>query len=65
MNRILRLILVLWIVGYLAVSCGPLFGDSAVMGGVGLVAGAVLLIPWLIGVLVLVVFIWLTNPRRG
>ena len=65
MNRILRLILVLWIVGYLAVSCGPMLGDSAVLGGVGLLAGAVLLIPWLIGVLVLVVVIWLTNPRRG
>ena len=33
--------------------------------GVGLIAGAVLLIPWLVGVLVLSVLVWLTNPRRS
>jgi len=38
---------------------------NVVVGGVGLIAGAVLLIPWLVGVLILSAFIWLTNPRRS
>jgi hypothetical protein len=63
-NTILRLLLVLWVVGYVAVSCVPVFSGSATAGGVGLLAGAILLIPWLIGLLVLAVLVWLTNPRR-
>jgi hypothetical protein len=63
-NTILRLLLLLWVIGYLAISCQPLFSGSATAGGVGLLAGAILLIPWLIGVLVLAILIWLTNPRR-
>jgi hypothetical protein len=29
-----------------------------------LLAGVVLLVPWLVGVLILTIFTWLTNPRR-
>jgi hypothetical protein len=49
---------------FACISCAPLLIGNAIAGGVGLLAGAVLLVPRLIGVLVLSIFIWLTNPRR-
>lgn len=64
-NTLLRLILAVWTIGFLVISCGPmLLGGSAGATGAGLLVGAVLLVPWLIGILVLVVLVWLTNPRR-
>jgi hypothetical protein len=42
----------------------PLLTGSAAAGGVGLLAGAVLLVPWLVGGPILTIFTWLTNPRR-
>jgi hypothetical protein len=63
LNLVFRILLAVWVIGYLAVSCAPLLGDSAGAGLLGLFAGAVLLLPWLIGVLVLAVLVWLTNPR--
>ncbi len=67
-NSWLRLILVLWVVGFLIISCGPaLAGDGIVGtlagGAIGLVLGSVLLVPWLIGLAVLLVLIWLTSDR--
>lgn len=64
MNGFLRLLLALWTGLFLVISCVPLLTGNAIAGGAGLLAGAVLLVPWLVGVLVLVIFIWLTNPRR-
>jgi len=63
LNSLLRLLLVLWVLGYLVVSCGGLFSGSAGAAAGGLLAGTVLLVPWLVGVLVLAIVIWLTNPR--
>ena len=63
-NTILRLLLAIWVIGYVLVSCGPLFSGNAGAGGLGLLTGGLLLVPWLVGVLVLGVFVWLTNPRR-
>jgi hypothetical protein len=64
MNTILRVILAIWTIGFLVISCGPmLLGGSGTATGVGLFVGAVLLVPWLIGMLVLGVLVWLTNPR--
>ena len=63
MNRILRIILLVWVLGYLIVACGPILTGHAVAGVAGLLVGGVLLVPWLIGVLVLVILVWLTNPR--
>ena len=63
MNSLFRLLLAIWTIGFLVVSCVPLLTGNAVAGGVGLLAGAVLLVPWLIGVLILSIFIWITNPR--
>jgi hypothetical protein len=63
-NTALRVILAIWIVGYLALACAPLFSTSAGVGVVGFVGGIVLLVPWIIGIVVLAFLIWLTNPRR-
>ena len=61
----LRIALLLWICGYLLVSCGPILGGHLVIGAISLVGGIVLFVPWLIGVVVLVVLISVTNsPRR-
>ena len=64
MNLLLRILLVVWIFGYVLVSCVPLFNGNAVGAGVGLLAGVVFVIPWLIGVLILGILVWLTNPSR-
>ena len=42
-----------------------MFSGSVSAGSIGLLAGAIFLVPWLIGVLLLAVLVWLTNPRRG
>jgi len=64
MNGFLRFLLALWTILFLVISCAPLLTGNAFAGGVGLLAGAVLLVPWLVGVLILAIFIWLTNPRH-
>jgi hypothetical protein len=65
LNLGLRILLAVWVVGFLLVSCSPLLTGSGGAGVLGLLAGAVLLVPWLVGVLVLAVLVWLTNPRGG
>ena len=64
-NTLFRVLLAIWTIGFLVVSCVPMLTGNVVVGGVGLIAGAVLLIPWLLGVLILSAFVWLTNPRRS
>ena len=64
LNTILRVLLLVWVLGYLVISCGALVGGDVGGGLIGLVAGAILLVPWLIGVAVLGVLVWITNPRR-
>lgn len=61
-NKALRIILALWVIGYAVLACGPLLTGSPFVAGLGLFAGAVLLVPWLVGTLVLAVLVWLTNP---
>lgn len=64
MNSILRFLLAIWTIAFLVISCVPLVTGNAIAGGIGLVAGAVLLVPWLVGALILSISIWLTNPSR-
>jgi hypothetical protein len=64
LNLIFRALLTLWVIGYLAIACAPVLTGNPAAGGAGLLVGGVLLIPWLIGVLVLAIAVWLTNPRR-
>jgi hypothetical protein len=63
-NGLFRLLLAIWTIGFLVISCVPLVTGNAAAGGVGLLAGAVLFVPWLVGVLILSIFVWLTNRRR-
>jgi hypothetical protein len=64
-NTALRIALLVWILGYLLVSCGPLFGGHLILGGLAAIGGIIFFIPWAIGILVLLVLIWATNgPRR-
>jgi hypothetical protein len=63
MNTIFRVLLAIWIVGYLAIACAPLFADSVFIGGIGFVSGILLLIPFIVGCVILVSLIWLTNRR--
>lgn len=63
-NSILRLLLGLWVVGYLLVSCVPMLTGNGAAGAGALLVGGVLLVPWLVGVLVLAILAWLTTPRR-
>jgi hypothetical protein len=64
-NSVLRVLLLVWVLGYLLISCGALISGDLGGGVVGLVAGAVLFVPWLVGVVVLGALVWITNPRRG
>ena len=64
MNGLFRLLLALWTIFFLVISGAPLLTGNAILGAAGLLTGAVLLVPWLVGVLVLSILIWLTNPRR-
>ncbi|MBA2488625.1 MAG: hypothetical protein H0V36_04785 [Chloroflexi bacterium] len=68
-NRSLRFILVLWVVGFVVISCGPAIagdgvGGTLVGGFIGLLLGSVLFVPWVVGVVILLVLIMITNPRR-
>jgi len=65
LNLVFRILLALWVAGFLLISCVPLLTGSGGAGILGLLAGAVLLVPWLVGVLTLAVLVWLTNARGG
>jgi hypothetical protein len=67
LNQRLKLVLVVWVVAWPLVACGPAFlagGDllGFVLGGfTGLVFGSVLFVPWLVGVGVLYLLVRLTD----
>lgn len=64
MNLALRLILLVWILGYLLASCGPLLDGHLVLGTIALFGGILLFVPWVIGIAVLLFLIGATNPPR-
>jgi hypothetical protein len=63
-NLILRIVLLLWVVGYLFMSCSGIVRLD--LGGalLGLFGGVILFVPWLIGTIVLGAAVWFTNPGR-
>ncbi len=63
MNTLFRVLLAIWIVGYLVIACQPLLSGSVFIGGLGFVSGIILLIPFIVGVVILGSLIWLTNRR--
>ena len=64
MNLALRILLLIWVLGYLFAACAPILGGHLLFGAISLAAGIVLFIPWLIGAAVLAGLIRLTNPPR-
>ncbi len=64
MNLLFRVLLLIWVLGYLFVSCAPILGGHLLVGAVTLVGGIVLFVPWVIGIVVLAGLIWVTNPPR-
>jgi hypothetical protein len=64
MNLALRLLLVLWIVVYLVASCGPILDGHLVLGTLALFGGFLLFVPWVVGIVLLVILIQVTNPPR-
>lgn len=63
-NTVLRIVLLVWVLGYLLVSCGPLLGGHLFVGSVLAIAGIALFIPWVIEIVVLLALIWVTNRRN-
>jgi hypothetical protein len=59
---VLRLALLLWVLGYVAVACAPLVTGDVGSGLAGLLVGGILFIPWLIILIVLGALVWLTGP---
>ena len=64
MNVVLRLILLLWVVGYLFASCAPILNGHLLLGTIAVFGGIVFFIPWVIGIVVLYFLIQATNPPR-
>jgi hypothetical protein len=64
MNLALRLLLVLWVVVYLVGSCAPILNGHLVLGTFALLGGLLLFVPWVIGIVILVILIGATNPPR-
>jgi hypothetical protein len=64
-NTLLRILLLIWVCGYLFVSCAPILDGHLLLGAITLVGGIVLFVPWVIGIVVLASLIRITNtPRR-
>ncbi len=63
-NILFRILLLIWVLGYLLVSCGPILDGHLLIGAVTLLGGIVLFVPWVIGIVVLLFLIRLTNARR-
>ena len=64
MNFVLRIVLLIWVFGYLVVSCAPVLGANGLVGALAFLSGIVFFIPWLLGLIVLGVLVWITNPGR-
>ena len=63
MNFALRALLLAWVLSYLFVACVPLLTGHLFIGAASFLAGVVFFVPWLIGVAILAMLVWLTNPR--
>jgi len=63
-NTIFRVLFAIWVVLYLVIACAPVLSNSVFVGGLGFVSGIILFVPWLVGAVILVCLIWLTNPQK-
>lgn len=64
MNFAFRLLLLVWVLGYLFASCGPILNGHPILGALALFGGVVLFVPWVLGIVVLAFLIQATNPPR-
>ena len=64
MYTLFRILLLIWIVVFLVISCVPALTGNAILGAAGLMTGVILFIPWLAGVAILGCLVWFFNPRR-
>ena len=64
MNVALRIILLIWVLGYLLASCAPILNGHLFVGTLALFGGLIFFIPWVIGIVVLAFLISATNARR-
>jgi hypothetical protein len=64
-NTVLRIVLLLWVVGYVFVSCAPILNGHLLIGAITFVGGIILFVPWVLGIVVLAALIRMTNPPRG
>jgi hypothetical protein len=64
MNLVLRLILLVWVLGYLLASCGPILNGHLILGTLAVFGGIVFFVPWVIGIVVLLFLIRATDVRR-
>jgi hypothetical protein len=62
MNLGLRLLLLVWILGYLLASCAPILNGHLILGTLALFGGVVFFIPWVIGIVIIWFLIQATNP---
>lgn len=63
-NTLLKIVLLLWVVGYLFVSCAPILDGHLLLGAITFVGGIILFVPWVLGIVVLAALIRATNPPR-
>ncbi|HET7472150.1 MAG TPA: hypothetical protein VFJ71_03395 [Candidatus Limnocylindrales bacterium] len=64
MNVALRVLLLIWVLGYLVASCAPILNGHLVLGTLALFGGLIFFIPWVIGIVVIAFLIQATNPPR-
>ena len=66
MNTALRIALLVWVLGYLFVSCAPILDGHLLIGTMTLIGGLIFFVPWVIGIVILAALIYITNapPRR-
>jgi hypothetical protein len=63
-NLALRILLLVWILGYLFASCAPILDGHLIIGTIFLFGGILFFIPWVIGIVVIWFLIQATNPPR-
>ena len=64
MNTLLRVLLLIWVLGYLFVACGPILDGNFLIGTITFFGAIVFFVPWVIGIVVLLFLIRLTDVRR-
>ena len=65
LRLLFRALLAIWAIGYLIAAGIALVSDISGGGGLGIVALAILFLPWLVVFLILLALAWLTRGHGG